>query len=75
MVTTRRQSTVHQPGSQQISGSPLEAGLEHVKTWSETAGTGDRHGAWGLSGPAGAIVAASGAVALMVGCPAFAVLM
>ena len=73
MVTTRRQSAV-QPGSQ-ISGSPLEAGLKHVKTWSETAGTGDRHGAWGLSGPAGAVVAASGAVVLMVGCPAFAVLM
>ena len=45
------------------------------KSWAEIVGTGNRVGAWGLRGPAGAVVAVAGALTFMVGCPAFAIYM
>ena len=43
------------------------------KTWAETAGTGDRHGAWGLGGTAGNVIAYTGTIALLLLCPCVAI--
>ena len=45
------------------------------KTWAETDGAGEHIGAWGIEGAAGAAFAYSGTLALMIGCPAFAIYM
>ena len=49
---------------------------ESSRTWAETAGAGDRDGAFlGLTGTAGAAVALAGAITLMVACPAIVIYM
>lgn len=45
------------------------------KTWAETAGAGEHTGAWGIEGTAGQALAYTGTMALMIGCPAFAIYM
>ena len=44
-------------------------------TWAETAGTGGRKGAWGLSGTLGSLVAYVGTILLVTLCPAITILM
>lgn len=43
------------------------------KSWADTAGAGDRQGAWGVGGAAGVALSYGGTIALMVACPAFAI--
>lgn len=45
------------------------AQAQKAKEWCDTDGTGDRHGAWGLGGDAGKIIAYTGTVLLLLLCP------
>ena len=44
-------------------------------TWSESAGTGGRKGAWGISGSLGSLVAYVGTILLVTLCPAITIYM
>ena len=56
------------------SQSPAKA-VKELRDWAASAGTGDRHAVWGLSGVYGEVAALAGTVVLMLGCPAFALYM
>ena len=87
MVTTRAgaRATGQTPAKTQpppladLAGAVLPEVAKKVlngkKTWAETDGAGEHIGAWGIEGAAGAAFAYSGALALMIGCPAFAIYM
>ena len=53
---------------------PEVKGISRKRTWSESDGTGDRQGVWGLSGAAGEALALAGTVILLVCCPFVALL-
>jgi hypothetical protein len=85
MVTTRRQAAASQtpvkepaPPSDLLDAvlpEPAKEVLNGRKTWAETDGAGEHIGAWGIEGAAGAALAYAGTLALMIGCPAFAIYM
>ena len=45
------------------------SGLVSQKSWAETAGSGDRHGVWGVTGVAGEALAITGTLLLVTCCP------
>jgi hypothetical protein len=51
------------------------SGVAVGNSWAETAGTGGRSGAWGLSGVLGSMIAWVGTVLLVVCCPAITILL
>ena len=53
---------------------PEVKGIARKRTWSESDGTGDRQGVWGLSGAAGEALALAGTIMLLVCCPFVALL-
>ena len=86
MVTTRRQAAAGltpakeapPPASDLLDAvlpEPAKEVLNGGRTWAETAGAGEHIGAWGIEGAAGAALAYAGTLALMIGCPAFAIYM
>lgn len=86
MVTTRaaaraqnsplpgKQAHAESPGSAALNGK-AEGPIQQVISWAETHGAGDHSGAWGIEGAAGKALAYAGTMALMLGCPAFAIYM
>ena len=86
MVTTRaaaraqnspspgKQAHAESPGSAALNGK-AEGPIQQVISWAETHGAGDHSGAWGIEGAAGKALANAGTMALMLGCPAFAIYM
>lgn len=77
MVTTRASAKALSPPAQEPSAANGvdEPQTDGKKTWADTHGAGEHVGAWGLEGPAGYAVAYLGTLALMIGCPAFAIYM
>ena len=89
MVTTRSAARASLasplPGKQENGTSPGSEGLngeakdpvQQMLTWADTHGAGRSGGggAWGIKGVAGQAIAYGGTVALMLGCPAFAIYM
>jgi hypothetical protein len=73
MVSTRSSTRASAPEVPGQDGHAAESVCTTSKSWAETHGVGDHSGAWGLTGAAGTALAYAGAVALMVGCPAFAI--
>lgn len=43
------------------------------KSWADSAGVGDRDGAWGIGGAAGWVLQYAGAFLLLTCCPAFVI--
>lgn len=78
MVTTRAAARAQTPlgkapPSDLSSSEPSIPAQNGKKTWAETAGAGEHIGAWGIGGTAGHVLAYTGTLALMIGCPAFAI--
>ncbi len=73
MVATRSSTRTAAPEVPGQDGHVAESVCTTSKSWAETHGVGDHSGAWGLTGAVGTALAYAGAVALMVGCPAFAI--
>jgi hypothetical protein len=78
MVTTRAAARAQTPlgkapPSDLSSYEPSIPAQNGKKTWAETAGAGEHIGAWGIGGTAGHVLAYTGTLALMIGCPAFAI--
>ena len=76
MVATRSSMRTAAPEAPEVPGQDGQAAEKVCTTskgWAETHGVGDHSGAWGLTGAVGTALAYAGAVALMVGCPAFAI--
>ncbi len=80
MVTTRAAARAQTPlgkapPSDLSHSEPSVPTQNGKKTWAETAGAGEHIGAWGIGGTAGHVLAYLGTLALMIGCPAFAIYM
>ncbi|EIE25799.1 sterol delta-7 reductase DWF5 [Coccomyxa subellipsoidea C-169] len=80
MVTTRAAARAQTPlgkapPSDLSHSEPSVSTQNGKKTWAETAGAGEHIGAWGIGGTAGHVLAYLGTLALMIGCPAFAIYM
>lgn len=87
MVTTRaaakaqdsplpgKQTNGRSPGSEALNAT-AEGAVRQMLSWAETHGAGSHSSSpWGLEGVAGKVLAYGGTVALMLGCPAFAIYM
>ena len=53
--------------------APKKAATSSSKSWADTAGVGDRDGAWGIGGAAGFVLQYAGAFILLTCCPAFVI--
>ena len=87
MVTTRaaaraqnsplpgKQTNGTSPGSEPLNGT-AEGAVQQMLSWADTHGAGSHSSSpWGLEGVAGKVLAYGGTLALMLGCPAFAIYM
>ncbi len=81
MVTTRAAARAQTPLGKAPPSNDLHNSEQSIptqngkNTWAETAGAGEHVGAWGIEGTAGVVLAYLGTLALMIGCPAFAIYM
>ena len=87
MVTTRAAARAQnsplpaKQGGDALPASKLSNGtakgpVQQMISWAETHGAGrGQSGAWGIGGAAGKALAYGGTLALMLGCPAFAIYM
>lgn len=81
MVQTRRQSHLAagdlpaSPATNGSSPSPSPAKGSKDSGWADSHGTGDRSGAWGLTGNLGQLVSVAGTLFIIGVTPAFAIIM
>mmetsp|Transcript_698 Transcript_698/g.2050 ORF Transcript_698/g.2050 Transcript_698/m.2050 type:complete len:485 (-) Transcript_698:720-2174(-) len=81
MVQTRRQSHIAagdlpaSPVQNGSSPSPSPSRTSKSRDWADSHGTGDRSGAWGLTGSLGDLVSVAGTLFIIGVTPAFAIIM